>query len=631
MATQTNLGVGGIIGGAVGLVIVGALVASPLYLGALQRESRQLDASTADPIERVRRAILNLDESLASIADAHSAALAGLKLESSRIAELSKIKGLVSPDLTKSMDDSAAALRDLETKDEARGTKIEGGKVAAGALPFGSAPNEMKSKYIGAHKKLLADADKAMLALNNANHLGSTRIRAILEYSRGRIERNRASFEAWEADVYRRQAVSLVESVSFLQRSARALIAESPDEVIKKLTMQIADEKVEIDGLKNAVTAISQAVAEAEGKIGELEEQATAARRRMVELESQDAAIHDENGEYAKLSRDAREAEAAADSMRNGTLSDANRVAPQPGGDMIETAYEGGSQHLGIRDLKDRLEQRQEQLAGREKMQAALTSRKTDLIKQNDELKAKAKAASNLADEQLALIDDLLQKSESHHKAADQAAVNAVKALTEAVNKATSASRAAATRQQELLVPDQDANELDTERNTLIRGDKDSKAAIDCIAAESNYLIALTQADQMDWIRSNYETLKDIAARTGRDGPGEIASELDALRTKATAKAGESRKKYEEIAKAIAQSAAAPGSTVSGKDMVWQVQMGEASARLMLAALATSDDERRTEQNAAYDLLKSIIEKREQSPAVDAAIQSFLLLQETAQ
>ncbi|MBX3395449.1 MAG: hypothetical protein KF841_08775 [Phycisphaerae bacterium] len=640
MATRPSLGVGGIVGAAVGLAVVGALVASPLYLSPFQSEKQLLAKAAADPIEKIRRVLLNLDESLVALADARAASEQELRLDTSRIDEILKqSQGLVAKDLLDALSQSAQAMQAIEQSDRDRGTAIAGDSVKSGQLQFRTAPNELKNKYVAAHKELLTKAATAVRELENArggdantsNLLGANRIKAILDQAKGRIERNRAAFEAWQAEVYRKQASSLVDSVTLLQRIAGSLEAEAPNDVIADLTRQIEEQEKEITGLKSTVAQIAQAVAQAEGRVGELEEVAVLSRRRMSELEAQGAPIHEPDSEYGRLSEAARNAEAAIDILRNGTIANAQVVSPPPGGDMLETKYEGGDQQLGIRDLLDRVQQRKEQLASREKFQATLIARKADMVKQRDEMKARARAALQFADEQLGQIDQLLSIAEKHLRLADSAAVEAAKSLQQSALWSVKAVTGATNRQNDARSEATGATEMDQDRIKMISEDVDMKAAAEIIGAESLLMLAITHADQYEWIRSDYEVRLSISRRTGRDEPIDMESKYEDLRVKAMSKASEAAKIYASVGKTLAGSSSKIGSaTIQGKDQKWQSEIGEATAHLLLASLAASDDERRTEQDAAYALLKGVVQGREQSPNAQAAIQAFLYLQEKA-
>ncbi|HWL95179.1 MAG TPA: hypothetical protein VNT79_16790, partial [Phycisphaerae bacterium] len=484
-----------------------------------------------------------------------------------------------------------------------------------------------------------AEADKAAQEMSSttageasaSSHLGANRMKAILEYAKGRIERNRAAFSAWQALLMREQAEAIVDSVAKLGRNAHSLTARAPDEVIAGVTKHIEEEEQEIATLKGEVDAISTAVEEAEAKIKTLEEQAANARLRMTEMEAAGNPIHDENGEYAKLSLAARAAEVAADGMRFGTLADADIVPPPAGEDLLAMTYANGKQQLGVRDLRDRLELRQEQLAGREKTRDALVTRKDDLSRLRDEMRTRAGTASSVADEQRAVIDDLLSKAEAHHKAADQAAENAIKFFSQGAQAAAKASSAATTRLNDARALQAEATQPEAERLQMIVDDADMKASVDVIAAECAYNIALTRADQLDWVRTHHDLRADIASRTGRDAPEAVTEKIADLRQKAVAEAGKARKTYEDVAKSLAGSKAkVEGVAIQGKDYKWQAQVGQAAAQLLLGSLAETDEERRTAQNAAYDTLKEVIQGREQSPAIQPAIQAFLFLQQTA-
>ncbi|HWL92524.1 MAG TPA: hypothetical protein VNT79_03235, partial [Phycisphaerae bacterium] len=62
--------VGGLIGIVIGGVFALALLASPFYLSLFQDDAARLDTALAEPIENMRLAVLNLDESLVALSDA---------------------------------------------------------------------------------------------------------------------------------------------------------------------------------------------------------------------------------------------------------------------------------------------------------------------------------------------------------------------------------------------------------------------------------------------------------------------------------------------------------------------------------------------------------------------------------
>ncbi len=628
------------VGGAVAFVVVAALISSPLYLNSLSNDAKRLDRLVADPIDEVRRVIFNLDESLAALADARLLAGAAAKLDASRIDELVRQnQDIISKDLMDSLNHSSRALKETDDADRAAGLSTAEKPIESGPLKYKAAPGEVDNKYTQQHKKLLGEADKAVARLTGASagganvstHMEANRVQAILLYAKGRIERNRAGFEAWQSAQYRDTAQELVDSVAALQRNARSVAARVPDESITELAGQIEREQQEIGRLNNEIGAIAKAVSEGQAMINEQEEHAAAARRRMIELETSGAPIHEENGEYASLSRAARAAEAAADNMRNGTLSDATTIAPPLGGDLIETRYEDGRQIVGVRDLAHFLELRREQLAGREALLATLQQRRADAIRMRDEMKSRARAASTASDEQLIVIDELLSKAENHHRNADQAAENAIKFFAQAVQAANKASTAATTRVNEARTAQADATEPERERLQMIIDDADMKASIDTIVAECAHSAAMTRADQLDWIRSHHIAQLGIAARVGRDMPADIDAKIDDLRDKAKTEAAKAVKSYEGVSKELARAKSrVDGVVVQGKDYKWQADLGQAASHLLLAALTREPDERKSEQDAAYAILREVIQGKEQSPAMQPAIQALLTLQETA-
>ncbi len=629
MSTRPAIGVGGIVGGAVAFVVVTAIVASPIYLSPLRSSKAILDSTVEGHIEEVRRVILNLDENLALM---------------NTVAARSEIKGdgargtpSISKDLMDMLNQSSSALSELERTDADRNTQLEVGTVQSGAP---RAPANFESEYLAKHKALLTDADKAIRELNSSaaslepnasNHLGANRIQAILEYARGQIERNRAEFEAWQAAEHRRAAMDLVSSATALQRVARSLASESPDEVIKSTAAQIEYIEQNMAARKSVVAGLTQAIGESEARIQELEGKASAARRRMAELEHAGAAIHDPAGEYATLSKDARDAESELDALRNGTLAGASRKNTDVRGDLLATEYEGGQARLGVRDLQDRLDLLNKEIAGLEKSRDALNSRRAELAKHRDALRTQAKASSDEADAQLVQIGEVLAKAEQHADAAVAASDAAIKAMTQAnawAKKAAINAGNIKTDMQNIEAPE--GSSL-AELKNMVREDGDTQASATCISAESNFIIALLRAQQIEWLNSHQQALAAIADRTGRDAPADISDRIDNIRRSAIDNISDAKKDYEKAAKEIATtSATVDGLRIQGKDHKWQIQIAQAAVHLLSGVLATTDTERHAEQDAAYELLKEAIQGREQSPALQKAIRTVQLLQQTA-
>jgi hypothetical protein len=69
--------------------------------------------------------------------------------------------------------------------------------------------------------------------------------------------------------------------------------------------------------------------------------------------------------------------------------------------------------------------------------------------------------------------------------------------------------------------------------------------------------------------------------------------------------------------------------SISGKNSLWQVQVGEAAVHMMLAAVADEESAALAEQKLAYDLLKEAGKGREQSPLLMPALDALEYLQQS--
>lgn len=628
MSTRPNNGVGGIVGGVVAFIVVAAIVASPLYLSPFRSTDAKLNDAIENPIEKVRRAVLSLDENLALMGNVRSA---------SNISGDSKGTPSLSKEMTELLKQSSDALNSVDKEDADRGTSLDNGAIATGAAKAGS---DFKSKYLDAHTALLRDAKSAVQELNTAasdaggsasESLGANRIQSILAYAGGRILRNQAEFEAWQAAELRLGLGEQVDSAVGLIRISKSLTGQVPDQVIKDIAAQIEKAEQEISARKSIASGLKSKIEEGESRIAELESKATAARSQMMTLESTNASIHGDDSEYARLSKEARDAEAESDALRNGTLSDATKTNNDLRGDLLATVYEGGEGQPGVRDLKDRHELIEMEISALEKHRDVLVARRNELSKQRDTLRSQAKASSDAADDQLSDIQQTLAEAEKHRSAASDAADRAIDSFTNAAKFANMAANNAQTVKSDAQGSDAPEGSSQAELNKMIKEDGDTRAAVLCTLGEANFYIALLKAEQIDWLRSQYETEAAIASRTGRSAPADVSSKTDLLRADAIKKADDAKKAFENAGKEIATSRASLADvTVNGKDYKWQAQIGQAAAHLLAATLATTDEERKTEQDAAYALLQDSIQGREQSPALLKAIQTFELLQQTA-
>lgn len=124
-----------------------------------------------------------------------------------------------------------------------------------------------------------------------------------------------------------------------------------------------------------------------------------------------------------------------------------------------------------------------------------------------------------------------------------------------------------------------------------------------------------------------------VARLTGADGPGPVSEDVEKQKTEAVNEIAEAAKAYQQVATLINRvNLRFPDNTsISGKNYVWEAQVGEAACLLLDAAIKADDVDASFEaQTKAYDLLKEAVEKREQSPLLGSALDAILYLQKTS-
>ena len=380
MAKQSQSKVGGVIGGVLGVLIVGGMAASPLYLKQFRATDRKLDSAVQDEVEHIRRVVLNLDEHLGTIADIYENLGDDERLDSSAIeAILAETPEIIGDSRTKALNHTAQILRTVESEDQKRNIRIEGvDRVQSGKLNIRTALRDLRGKYLADHDKLIREVDNVARSLQTAGaggHLNANRMKAILNQAKGRIQRNRAEFEQWQAAQVCRQAEVLAGVAAELHGQSEALELQNRDRIINDIDNRIANQDRQIREVSGVVSQLDQLISTQEQRLAELDAAAQEARRKLAALEASGAAIHSEDSEYALFSNTARQAELEAAAIRNGTLVDAV-LAGDEFEDMLTRTYKGGTPRPGIRDLKPRLAQLQEHIAGLEATKTTLQEQK---------------------------------------------------------------------------------------------------------------------------------------------------------------------------------------------------------------------------------------------------------------
>ena len=122
MARQASSKMGGMFGVVLAIVVVGAIIGTPFYIGLLQDDRSANNAKTLNGIQTVRRAVMNLDESLARLQVAGSTpadVAADVKLE-------------IPADAKSKLQAATMSLQQVEQRDRDRGTTIDDKQIAVG-------------------------------------------------------------------------------------------------------------------------------------------------------------------------------------------------------------------------------------------------------------------------------------------------------------------------------------------------------------------------------------------------------------------------------------------------------------------------------------------------------------------
>lgn len=628
MARQASSSIGGIAGGLVGVLIIGALVATPFYISTLGNDRARLSAETSDAVETVRRAVLNMDEHLVRI---------------SNLSERTAKFGEVSDDVTipkerlEELQRMSQALRRAESTDAERGTEIEGVRVqAAGGAnrPAANITSKLKS-LIAAHEKLMREANQAINALQSASvgslqggsSLEGARIKAVFEYASGRVDANHAALYNSSAEDALTNASPLVSQLMQLKAMGQNIAMESPVDVSQSINEKIQSINTEKMAKQSQLDELQGTIDDYTARIRDLDNTSRSNRLQMAEMQSRSERIHDNNSQYAQLAMAARDAEAQSDALRFGTLQDATRVMAGPE-DLVGREYQGGTPVVGLFALEEIAANLREQIANLESAEEALSEQRRFFDAEQASVSAATEQtiadASTLADTIQEIIANIQSLEAESRKASD----DAVKHLTAAANAARTASNAATAWKQDLSIPDAAAETQAGEFNSMIRSDGHMQGALQFLEGECAYQIAAVRYDQIRLAKAVHNLMIRTAEITD-SMPGEMPTEeIEAWHSEAITQLAKAESAYSNAAKSFpATQASFGGRTIQGKDSVWQAQAGQAAVLLLRAVLKDDPAERKAAKDAAYELLQKAAEGRERSPLLSPTIDMILELQ----
>ncbi len=616
MAGNSSGKMGIVVGVVAGVVLAGGLAASPFYLPMLQTPSTRAASALAEQIEGVRRAVLALDEHLTAIAD-----MSGARTEAFEVA--AKSDELFPSAIRAQLEDTTKLLRAAAEQDNQRGTAMTAsGKIQSGVPNAKAASNELRTRHIAAHTKILNDAEAQVRSLTSAegarDSLAATRVQALIAYAKARISRNRAAFERWQARQYRDRAMELVNSISDLRIRVASAEARWPTEAITDVEAKIHQVGEQLDALEKAESALAAQVAERRQQVEARDREAADARTAMASYQGKPGALP---AEYETLSTKAREAEAQSMAIVNGTLDDA--VARQSQSGAIEPpTYSGGTRRVGLRDLEYQLASIAEQVETVKGIRTRLDAHLDDLKKSAKQLEADRDASAEALSSLTQQSNDLISESVKHDGLAQKAEDAALKAFADAGRLAKQAATIAATRAREAGSAASEGRTTPDECLTRVATEGDTEGSMHFLAAEVGYHSALTQVARL-------RAAMDQAVATGviEGKPASVDDQaVEDARKAARALLADSVASFKKASTAISKTKA---DSISGKNSLWQVQVGEAAVHMLLAAIAENADEGTAEQKLAYDLLKEAGKGREQSPLLMPALDALEFLQQS--
>ncbi|QOJ02040.1 MAG: hypothetical protein HRU71_00410 [Planctomycetia bacterium] len=616
MAGNSSGKMGVVVGVAVGVLLAGGLAATPYYLPMFQGKSERTEAALSEQVEGLRRAVLALDEHLATIADVTAG-----RAESPEVT--AKSDELFPSVVRAQLEDTAKLLRAAAEQDTQRGTAMTAaGKIQSGLPNAKAASSELRTRHIAAHTKVLNDAEAQVRSLSSAegarDSLAAVRVQALIAYCKARISRNRAAFERWQARQYRDRALEMVDSISDLRIRVASAEARMPTEAMADVEERIQQAGRQLEALEKAEVALAAQVSERKQQAEALEREAADARIAMTSYQGKPGALP---GEYETLSSKAREAEAQAMALVNGTLEGAVALQSETGA-IEPPKYSGGTRRVGLRDLELQLAALTEQIETVKGIRTKLHAHLDDLKKSAQRLEADREASAEALSSLTQRSNELVSESAQHDEAARKAEEAALKAFADAGRLAKQAATLAATRAREAGTAASEGRTTPDECLSRVATEGDTEGTMHFLAAEIAYHTGLTHVARL-------RAAMDQAVATGViEGKPVSVDEQVATEARKAARAqlAEAVTLFKKAGTAISKTKA---DAISGKNSLWQVQVGEAAVHMLLAIVAEGEDEALAEQKLAYDLLKEAGKGREQSPLLMPALDALEFLQQS--
>ena len=623
MVKEQNPKLGVTLGIVLGLVLAGGLAATPFYLPMFQPSDLALRSAVSHDVQELTRIVGSLDAELSAINDIRSTFGAPEDPTDKTIYDWQDNDNQYKQFLTETvptLEPTSTLFRQIQAEDEKRGTANLTLKIMVGKPNGPNSKNDMANKYSVKHEALMRQAKQNLLRLSSLtvgdasanSDLDVTRARAMLQCSYGRILRNRAEFEYG-------QAVDLQDEVSDRMATAETLRA-------KRDTLLAAGETASAAALSSTLSALEQQAKVLDGAIGQVQARVEEIESRLAEIEPQSTEIEGKLNEaiatnsdeatLLRLAADARKLTAESAMLRNGALVGARRIDAPPDKPGLPT-YEGGTPQPGLRDLQLQLAQVKDLRAGIGKQIEGIKAAGQKIEESAKQLQEEAKKIESKSDKLAAAAKKLSAGVPKHLDAARAAEADALKAFEDASRAVRSAITAAARRTRDAATAASEGGATPDERLQRITGDNDTEASLHCLSAEIAYYTALTHVTRI---------VAQDSLGSASDSKGADAKDA---RKAALAAADDALKAYEQASRLISRTNVRLASgSVSGKNYLWEVQIGEAGVHLLQAYLQGprpgADKEARKK---AYAKLVEAVKGREQSPLLVAAVDALVHLQ----
>ncbi len=620
MARQASSKMGGMFGVFLAIVVVGAIIGTPFYIGLLQDDRSANNAKTLNGIQTVRRAVMNLDESLAR-----------LQVTGSTPADVAPDLKLEIPAEAKSKLQAATmALQQAEQRDRDRGTTIEGKQIAVGM------PNAGNIQSIT--QEIERTLSKAKSAVNELRlHTGpadiaSNRATALLYYVEGRIEKSRGEYLQWQASQPLKRADQLV---SYLRdystdrsiNNAIASQAMSNDGIVASMDERIRETEDQAVEIGTQLASLQATIADYNQRIEMLESTARSNRLQMADMQAQRQPIHGDNSAYAQLAAGAREAEAKAEALRFGTLNDAEVVIT--GLDSIEDIeYRGGTPTIGLLSLESMANNLREQLLVLDAKKTALTEQKQHYETTAAGSDAVAAQAAEEVEKVANEIQALVEASQAKQAAASKAFDKAIDSFQQALSLASKGAINVSSWKTALTVADASAETPAAELNQMISADGDLEGTLRALAGDTAYQRAAVYSAQIDLALRLQNLINEVAKLTETELSNEYSERIEMWRGQALTSLTDAERAYQQAETQVKRGQTqADGKSIRGADSVWQIQFGQAAVHILRANLLTELANRQAEKDKAYELLKAATEGKEQSDLLTPAIDAIKQLQ----